>query len=185
MIEGFGLINDMGKRGEDFLFVISYDKSDIRVYPLNSIPSNISCTVSGKEFGKIPISSNIKYRLKKYPIDYKEYLSKFNKVQEYIALGDTYLLNLTQPTLIESSFTLKDFYLHSKAPYKIYVENEFVCFSPECFIEIKNNTIYTHPMKGTIDASIDNAKEKILTDSKEFAEHTMIVDLMRNDLNMI
>jgi para-aminobenzoate synthetase component 1 len=40
-------------------------------------------------------------------------------------------------------------------------------------------------MKGTIDATIDNAKEKILTDKKEMAEHIMIVDLLRNDLNMV
>jgi para-aminobenzoate synthetase component 1 len=40
-------------------------------------------------------------------------------------------------------------------------------------------------MKGTIDASIPNAKEKILNDEKEFAEHTMVVDLLRNDLNIV
>jgi len=40
-------------------------------------------------------------------------------------------------------------------------------------------------MKGTIDASIPNAKEIILNDIKESAEHTMIVDLMRNDLNIV
>ena len=40
-------------------------------------------------------------------------------------------------------------------------------------------------MKGTIDASIKGAKEKILANKKEFAEHTMIVDLMRNDLNIV
>jgi para-aminobenzoate synthetase component 1 len=40
-------------------------------------------------------------------------------------------------------------------------------------------------MKGTIDASIPDAKEIILQDSKEMAEHTMIVDLMRNDLNIV
>ena len=40
-------------------------------------------------------------------------------------------------------------------------------------------------MKGTIDASKANAKEQILNDPKETAEHTMIVDLMRNDLNMV
>jgi para-aminobenzoate synthetase component 1 len=40
-------------------------------------------------------------------------------------------------------------------------------------------------MKGTIDASTPLAKEKILADSKEMAEHVMIVDLMRNDLGII
>jgi para-aminobenzoate synthetase component 1 len=40
-------------------------------------------------------------------------------------------------------------------------------------------------MKGTIDASLPNAKEQILNDTKEMAEHTMIVDLMRNDLGIV
>jgi len=40
-------------------------------------------------------------------------------------------------------------------------------------------------MKGTIDASIDKAKEKILSDEKELAEHIMIVDLLRNDLSIV
>ena len=40
-------------------------------------------------------------------------------------------------------------------------------------------------MKGTIDANIENAEQKILTDRKESAEHNTIVDLIRNDLNMV
>ncbi len=40
-------------------------------------------------------------------------------------------------------------------------------------------------MKGTIDASVDNAEEVILSDKKETAEHITIVDLLRNDLNMV
>ncbi|HIP46497.1 MAG TPA: aminodeoxychorismate synthase component I, partial [Campylobacterales bacterium] len=37
----------------------------------------------------------------------------------------------------------------------------------------------------TIDAKIPNAKEKILNNEKEMAEHTMVVDLLRNDLSMV
>jgi para-aminobenzoate synthetase component 1 len=40
-------------------------------------------------------------------------------------------------------------------------------------------------MKGTIDASVENAKELILNDSKELAEHNTIVDLIRNDLSLV
>lgn len=40
-------------------------------------------------------------------------------------------------------------------------------------------------MKGTIDATIDNAKEIIMNDSKELAEHNTIVDLIRNDLSLV
>ena len=37
-------------------------------------------------------------------------------------------------------------------------------------------------MKGTIDAGIKDAAQKILADNKEKAEHATIVDLIRNDL---
>ncbi len=40
-------------------------------------------------------------------------------------------------------------------------------------------------MKGTIDADIPDAKNIILNDRKETAEHYTIVDLIRNDLNQI
>jgi para-aminobenzoate synthetase component 1 len=40
-------------------------------------------------------------------------------------------------------------------------------------------------MKGTIDAGIPNATEKILNDQKELAEHVTIVDLIRNDLSSV
>jgi len=38
-------------------------------------------------------------------------------------------------------------------------------------------------MKGTIDATIENADEIIMADEKEYAEHITIVDLIRNDLS--
>lgn len=40
-------------------------------------------------------------------------------------------------------------------------------------------------MKGTIDANILNAEKIILSDEKETAEHYTIVDLIRNDLNIV
>ena len=40
-------------------------------------------------------------------------------------------------------------------------------------------------MKGTIDASVEHAEEAILNDYKEKAEHSTIVDLIRNDLSRI
>ncbi len=40
-------------------------------------------------------------------------------------------------------------------------------------------------MKGTMDASIENAEEKLMTDIKEISEHNTIVDLIRNDLSIV
>ncbi|MDD5160450.1 MAG: aminodeoxychorismate synthase component I [Sulfuricurvum sp.] len=119
------------------------------------------------------------------PISIENYRQKFKVIQEHIKCGNTYLLNLTQPTPIESDFTLKEIYTMAHASYKLRVRDQFVCFSPEPFITIEENTIHTYPMKGTIDASLPNAIDAILNDPKEIAEHTMIVDLLRNDLGII
>jgi para-aminobenzoate synthetase component 1 len=40
-------------------------------------------------------------------------------------------------------------------------------------------------MKGTINASIENAEQTIMNDIKEQAEHATIVDLLRNDLSRV
>ncbi|MEO1958869.1 MAG: aminodeoxychorismate synthase component I [Nautiliaceae bacterium] len=123
--------------------------------------------------------------LKKEPIPFKRYKKAFNRVIEEIKKGNTYLLNLTFPTQIKTNCSLLEIFSAANAPFKLYFKNQFVCFSPERFVKIKNNKIYTYPMKGTIDASVKNAKKIILSNQKELAEHTMVVDLLRNDLGMI
>lgn len=73
----------------------------------------------------------------------------------------------------------------SKARYKLLFRDEFLVFSPEIFVQIKDGKLFSFPMKGTIDANIPNAREKIINDPKEFAEHVTIVDLIRNDLSQV
>jgi para-aminobenzoate synthetase component 1 len=58
-------------------------------------------------------------------------------------------------------------------------------FSPETFIQIKEGKIFAYPMKGTIDAEVENAATILLNDEKERAEHVTIVDLIRNDLSQV
>ena len=125
------------------------------------------------------------YQLEKLPLTLEEYQKKFDFVVEKIKNGETYLLNLTQATPIKTHLTLKEIYDSVNAHYKLRYKDEFICFSPEKFIQISDNMIHTFPMKGTIDASIENAKEKILHDEKEMAEHVMVVDLLRNDLCIV
>jgi para-aminobenzoate synthetase component 1 len=103
----------------------------------------------------------------------------------HINNGDTYLLNFTQPTPIETNLTIEEIFRISSAPYKIYLKDKFVCFSPETFVKIENGKMYSFPMKGTIDADIENAEQIILSDSKEIAEHNTIVDLIRNDMSLV
>jgi para-aminobenzoate synthetase component 1 len=121
----------------------------------------------------------------KYPVSLEEYEKAFNKVLYEINAGNTYLLNLTFPAKIETNLTLEEIYLQVRAKYKLLYKNKFVVFSPEAFVKIKDGQISSYPMKGTIDASIDNAEKIILNDKKEIAEHNTIVDLIRNDLSIV
>jgi para-aminobenzoate synthetase component 1 len=73
----------------------------------------------------------------------------------------------------------------SNSRNKIWFEGEFVCFSPEIFVTINDGIIRSFPMKGTIDAAVPDAEKEILNDDKETAEHYTIVDLIRNDLNLV
>lgn len=136
-------------------------------------------------FHAVHSSINAPHTPHSFPISFKAYKEKFDFLHTQIEMGNTYLINLTQPTPITTPYSLKEIYEQAYAPYKFRIKNEFVCFSPEPFITIEENTIHTYPMKGTIDASIPNAIETILNDPKEHAEHTMIVDLLRNDLGII
>lgn len=133
-----------------------------------------------------PVNDSNKPHTPKFnPLNYEDYTNKFDQVQQHIQAGNTYLLNLTQPTPIKTNYTLQEIYKMANAPYKLRVANTFVCFSPEPFVTIEGNRIHTFPMKGTIDANLPNAVDQIINNPKELAEHIMIVDLLRNDLGMV
>jgi para-aminobenzoate synthetase component 1 len=100
-------------------------------------------------------------------------------------VGDSFLLNLTFPTEIETNLKLKEIYFRSNAKYKLLYKDKFVVFSPEPFIRINDNVISSFPMKGTIDATIKDAEKILLESEKEKSEHNTIVDLIRNDLSMV
>ena len=173
-------LNFYGEKKEPFFFIINYDKTQYEVIPLTNLPDTI----------KYEINNELKYKkhfnkLEKEYAYFKEYKKKFTLLKEHIRQGNTYLSNLTTQTKIKSDLTLNQIFQKANAKFKLNYKNKFVCFSPERFCEIKDNKIYTYPMKGTIDAKIPNAKEIILKDKKELAEHTMIVDLLRNDLSIV
>lgn len=125
------------------------------------------------------------FTFRKFPVSFEKYNLAFEAVQKQIHLGNSFLTNLTFPTIIKTNLNLRDIFFKSIAKYKILLQNEFVCFSPETFVTIINGTISTFPMKGTMRASSPESEGKLLTDIKEIAEHNTIVDLLRNDLSMI
>jgi len=181
---GFEQINTLAEQCTPFLFIISFDKKKIFAQPLDDLDDDIFYKL--EEWRNYPVENCTKrFTFSKSPVDFETYKKALDEVLEEIRSGNTYLLNLTFKTPIESNFSLKEIFTYSRAKFKLYFKNEFICFSPERFVEIENNTIATYPMKGTIDAHLPDAEKSILADKKEMAEHVMIVDLMRNDLGII
>ena len=179
-------LNKFGFEKEPFLFVLSYDLSKFYIEKLSNLPSTIKFELNFKEHQKTrTVQEN---KLEKIPLSFKEYKKKFDILQNEIKEGNSYLLNLTAKTKIKTALSLENIYKNTQARFKLRFQNQnenFVCFSPERFVEIKKNKISTYPMKGTIDSSIINAQARILGDIKEMAEHTMVVDLLRNDLGIV
>ena len=179
-------LNKFGFEKEPFLFVLSYNLSKFYIEKLSNLPSTIKFELNFKEHQKTKTVQENK--LEKIPLSFKEYKKKFDILQNEIKEGNSYLLNLTAKTKIKTALSLENIYKNTQARFKLRFQNQnenFVCFSPERFVEIKKNKISTHPMKGTIDSSIINAQARILGDIKEMAEHTMVVDLLRNDLGIV
>ena len=178
-------MNQYGKEGTPFLFVIDFKMKAPLVYKLDALPTDILYDVNGvKNYEPVKIDTK-EFYLNKFPINIDKYTIAFDKVLKNLRYGNSYLVNLTLPTKIETNLSLKDIFYRSSAKYKLYYKDKFVVFSPEIFIKITNGIITSYPMKGTIDAAIKDAEKIILHDAKETAEHYTIVDLIRNDLSMV
>jgi Anthranilate/para-aminobenzoate synthases component I len=184
--KAINLMNEMGRDQIPFLFIIDSDMETPLVFPIAEIDKwELLFNING--FSNSSPQPVVKHAIvfDRFPISQAEYSLKFQKVMKQIAKGNTYLLNLTCPTRINTNLTLPEIFARSSARYKLWIRDSFVVFSPESFITIVDGKIASFPMKGTIDAALENAEHVILNDPKEIAEHHTIVDLIRNDLSMI
>jgi para-aminobenzoate synthetase component I len=179
-------MNEFGASGTPFLFMIDFEMECPVVYPVSELLTHgIFYQINGKGNYTTPEKPKENVSLQKFPIPYCEYKTAFDKAYSNLMYGNSYLLNLTKPTRIKLNLSLDKLFDLAHASYKLLSGNDFIMFSPETFIRTEGNFIYSYPMKGTIDAAIENASETILNNEKEMAEHYTIVDLIRNDLSIV
>lgn len=184
--EAIAYMNEMGREGKPFLFIVNFkgDKACLcepgevdgeeLLYDFNGFTNQSAPTA-----GKLPLEWSAS------PVSFDVYKKAFDRVQREIREGNTYLLNLTFPAEVVTNLSLKAIFSQAEARYKLWVKDQFVCFSPEIFVRIEDGFIRSFPMKGTIDADLPDAAGRVLSDEKEAAEHATIVDLIRNDLSRI
>lgn len=120
------------------------------------------------------------------PAMYREAL---DAIINHLQRGDIYEVNYC--TAFESSpINLNPFALfttlneESKSPYAAYYRrgtSHLMCFSPERFLTVHGDEVWSQPIKGT--ASRDTDPSALQNDPKEISENIMITDLVRNDLS--
>ena len=177
--------NLFGEKQQPFFFLIDFEQKMPVICPLQQAgEQGFYFDIAG--IANIEkVRSNLALNLQIFPMSLQDYQKGFSLVQQELQKGNSYLLNLTYPTEIKMNFSLLDCFYQAKAKYKLYYQDQFVCFSPEPFVNIHHNQIYTYPMKGTIDATLPDAENCLLDSDKERQEHYTIVDLMRNDLAIV
>lgn len=118
-----------------------------------------------------------------------------SRAQEHILRGDVFQLVVSRPFV--QPFFGDDFQVYRQlrrlnpSPYLFYADMEgyrLMGSSPETQIRLKDGEASIHPIAGTVRKSGNAFEDKrnteaLINDEKENAEHTMLVDLARNDLS--
>jgi para-aminobenzoate synthetase len=128
----------------------------------------------------------------------RQYLADIARCQAALAAGESYEVCLTDQISTDESpdpFTLYRVLRQANpAPFAAYLklgELAIVSSSPERFLSVdRDRGVQARPIKGTASRHPDptrdeQLRDELLADEKTFAEHLMIVDLLRNDLGRV
>ncbi|MDP4182850.1 MAG: anthranilate synthase component I [Bacillota bacterium] len=151
------------------------------------------------------VNENIKYDFteSKKEINFTSNISKEKfcgnviKAKQYIKDGDIFQVVLSQRLCVETEHDPLNIYrvlrVINPSPYMYYLkfsDYRLIGSSPEMLVRVENGYAETCPIAGTRKRGEtkeqDEALEKdLLSDHKELAEHTMLVDLGRNDIGKV
>ncbi len=128
----------------------------------------------------------------------EQYLADIARSQAELAAGESYEVCLTDQISTGASPEPFDLYRNLRrsnpAPFSAYLklgEVAVASSSPERFLSVdRERRVQARPIKGTTSRSADAAQDAALraeltNDEKTYAEHLMIVDLLRNDLGRV
>ena len=130
----------------------------------------------------------------KMPKDWEDTIAK---CKEYINAGD--IFQVVPSRQFTARLTKPAFHFYRRlrqvnpSPYMFYLnfgKKKFVAASPEMLVKVAGEYVYTYPIAGTRRRGTTEAEDAALEaelkqDVKECAEHSMLVDLARNDIGRI
>jgi para-aminobenzoate synthetase len=127
-----------------------------------------------------------------------QYIADIVRCKSVLSAGESYEVCLTDQIHTDASPDPFELYRilrrRNPAPFAAYLklgELAVVSSSPERFLSVdRERRVQARPIKGTTSRGEDPAQDEaqrnwLLNDEKTFAEHLMIVDLLRNDLGRV
>ena len=127
-----------------------------------------------------------------------QYLNMVKKAKDFIYKGDVFQVVLSRNV----RFSVRGDPLHiyrslrriNPSPYMYFLKTghglQIIGSSPEMLLRVSNSYLETYPIAGTRPIVIqpeinEKLMKELLKDRKEIAEHTMLVDLARNDVGRV
>ncbi len=120
-----------------------------------------------------------------------------NKAKKFIYDGDIFQVVLSRKFSFEADGDYLKVYQKLRSlnpsPYLYHLkmnERTVIGSSPEMLLRVTNDQVETFPIAGTRkitndDKKNEEMKQELISDEKELAEHTMLVDLGRNDIGKV
>jgi anthranilate synthase component 1 len=148
--------------------------------------------------------ANIKYKVESFSYSTPrrnvrkiDFIKMVKKAKRYIYNGHIFQVVLAKSINFKINGNLIDLYAKLRevnpSPYMYLLKMSDRCIigsSPEMLIRVTKDCIETFPIAGTRPILQDEKKneqlrQELLEDEKEIAEHTMLVDLARNDIGRV
>jgi anthranilate synthase component I len=178
--------------------IYDHDKNKLEYfYYKDSRLHNIEKKLNNKSYNKYKKTPAFTFSNLSRNIEKKEFVKKVKKVKKYLNDGDIFQTVLSKKIKFicdgNPLFLYQNLRKINPSPYMFFFQlNEHILIgsSPEMLLRITDNKIETYPIAGSRPVSIDKHKteefkKEMLDDEKEIAEHTMLVDLARNDLGKV
>lgn len=156
---------------------------------IGKILSEVRQTAPSKGSGKTPeVKSNVTK---------EEFIEMVETAKKHITDGDISQVVLSQRFEISDPPAPFNVYRMLRStnpsPYLYYFDHEDYCIagaSPEMLVNVADGSVVTKPIAGTIGRGATELEDKaleelLINDPKERAEHTMLVDLGRNDVGRV
>ncbi|HPB30763.1 MAG TPA: anthranilate synthase component I, partial [Candidatus Sumerlaeota bacterium] len=180
------LVNNAHIRGNP---EAAYDEA---VHQIEMMYERINLPVPQEEESKPSVTVNIVSNFSE-----QEFCSAVEKAKEYILAGDIFQVVLSQRFRTAISCDPFDIYRALRAvnpsPYMFYLKFgglRLIGSSPEILVRVTDGNIQIRPIAGTRPRGATGEEDRVLeadllADSKECAEHIMLVDLGRNDCGRV